>query len=148
MKKIIISIFSLLVTFTLSAQTYGVKVGSTLSDLWGSESNDLHLDYTTILNPGILIGGSITFGGIKYEKYDFIVHPIGETTIELLYSENGWGVVDAPFPHLTGQTKHKNLQLNGMTYFTVSENFSLGAGIYTLALSNDEEVQYRKIVVR
>ena len=66
MKKIIISIFSLLVTFTLSAQTYGVKVGSTLSDLWGSESNDLHLDYTTILNPGILIGGSITFGGIKY----------------------------------------------------------------------------------
>ena len=146
MKKIIISIFSLLVTFTLSAQTYGVKVGSTLSDLWGSESNDLHLDYTTILNPGILIGGSITFGGIKYEKYDFINHPIGETTIELLYSENGWGYIDAPGSITTGQTKHQNIQLNGMTYFPVSENFSLGAGIYTAFMLGYDHVLDGEII--
>ena len=147
MKKIIISIFLLFIGFNLSAQTYSIKVGTTLSNLWGQDLNSTDWgDYSTILNPGILIGGSITFGGINYEKYDFISHPIGETTIELLYSENGWGVIDATSPYLTGQTKHQNLQLNGMTYFPLSENFSLGAGIYTAFMLGYDHINAGKIV--
>ena len=134
MKKIIISIFLLFIGFNLSAQTYGIKVGPTLSTMFGSDA-DLMGTVSFLPTPGITAGGSISWGDPIFEKYDFIDQSIGQMTIELLYFESGMRIESITTGDITipaiENIKHHNIKLNGLSYFRLSPRFSIGGGIYT-----------------
>ena len=125
MKRIITLIFVIFITSTISAQTYQAKLGTSLSSWYGSdvETNDM-----TILNPGILIGGGVTLGDFGDSR---------RTSVELLYSQKGakYANNDVSLRYITSY-----LEINGMTYFLVTDQVSLGAGIYTGFLSSIKAV--------
>ena len=75
MKKLFTTICAALLTFSLSAQTFGGKAGI-VSGTWYGE--DVESDDKSIVNPGILIGGSVTWGNFGDSR---------RTSLELLYSQ-------------------------------------------------------------
>jgi|TARA_B110000196_G_C20867227_1_gene530308 hypothetical protein len=119
MKKLIIILFAGLLTFSLSAQQFGVRGGISLASIYGSDADDI--DDKTIMNPGIIIGGFGQFGEDNIR-----------TTVELLYIQKGFKIADDG-DYMRAAANY--LETNIMGNFFVSDMISLNGGVYLGYLS-------------
>ena len=121
MKKTLTLLFLFILSFSISAQTYHGKIGTTLGTWYGDDAEDI--DDKTFLNPGLLIGFGMTLGEYGDSK---------RTGFELLYSQKGVKIEDGD---VSARIINNYLELSAMTHFLVSDQVSLGAGIYAALLN-------------